>query len=79
MNGGSVDVMPYLLGIIGFLIVYVLNGIKTEIRDVKAAVTRIESDLHKRVSDVDREHSERINDVANRLAHIEATCMAHHK
>ena len=42
MNGGSIEVMPYLLGVIGFLIVYVLQGIKSEIKDVKVSLVRIE-------------------------------------
>jgi hypothetical protein len=61
------EVFPYLLATIGFFAVYVLNGIKSEIREVKETVKSLESDLRGGVSSLDR-----------RVAAIEATCRAYH-
>lgn len=41
----AVQLLPYLTTVIGFLIVYVLNGIKSEIREVKTSVRSLEDDL----------------------------------
>jgi hypothetical protein len=54
--------------IVGFLVVYTLNGIRSEIREIKEKVERIESDLR-----------DRHEDLAERVAKIEANCLALHK
>lgn len=41
----AIQVIPYLATIIGFLIVWILNGIKAEIREVKTSVRTLETDL----------------------------------
>ena len=48
------DIMPYIASLIGFLVVYVLNSIKQEIRDIKTSLTTLEADLHTGVSSLDR-------------------------
>jgi len=44
------ELLPYLTTIIGFLIVYVLNGIKSEIKEVKVSVNSLESDLRENIT-----------------------------
>lgn len=60
---GSIDPVSILLTIVGFLIVFVLNGIKSEIRDTKTAVQNLETDLRGGMSQLDR-----------RVTRIEARC-----
>jgi len=67
-----------LLSVIGFLIVFVLNGIKGEIRDVNMKLEKIESDLHQRVTDVDRRQREQNVEFERRISKIEARCEAKH-
>lgn len=45
MHEVALYVLPYLSTVIGFLIVYVLNGIKTEIKEVKGSVNKLESEF----------------------------------
>ena len=47
-------ILPYLMATIGFLIVYVLNGIKNEIGEVKVSVKGLEVDLRESISSLDR-------------------------
>lgn len=61
------EMLPYLLTLIGFLAVYVLNGIKSEIKDVKLTVQALEKDLRGGVANLDR-----------RVAVIEAKCNINH-
>lgn len=67
-----------LLSIIGFLIVFVLNGIKGEIRDVNEKLEKIETDLHKRVSEVDRRHQDVMVELDRRISKVEARCDVQH-
>ncbi len=55
--------IPYLATIIGFLIVWVLNEIKAEIREVKTTVKSMERDL-----------SDKHSDLENRVVRLEAGC-----
>ena len=48
------EIIPYLTTIIGFLIVYVLNGIKGEIKEVKVGVNALEKDIRETVATLDR-------------------------
>lgn len=59
----ATQLLPYLTTIIGFLIVYVLNGIKAEIKDVKNSVINLEADLRGGITQLDR-----------RVTKIEAGC-----
>ncbi len=70
--------LPYLLAVIGFLIVHVLNGIKSEIGEIKGQISKIEGDLHSRVTDLDRRHQEMAVDIERRVSHIESRCQAEH-
>lgn len=67
-----------LLAVIGFLIVFVLNGIKGEIRDVNDKLEKIESDLHKRVDSIDRRHQDQMVDLDRRVTKVEARCNITH-
>lgn len=49
VNMGA-ELLPYLTTVIGFLIVYVLNGIKSEIKEVKVSVNSLESDLRENIT-----------------------------
>ena len=65
----AVQILPYLTTVIGFLIVWVLNGIKGEIKDVKTTVSSLEKDLRDGMSNLDR-----------RVTKIEAGCdYMHHR
>ncbi len=59
----AINILPYLTTVIGFLIVWVLNGIKGEIKDVKTTVYSLERDLRDGMSNLDR-----------RVTKIEAGC-----
>lgn len=48
----SFNLTHILLATIGFLIVYVLNGIKTEITEVKTTVRNLETNLQTGISDL---------------------------
>ena len=61
-------ITPYLIAAVGFLIVYVLSGIKGEIRDVRKAVNCLESDLRGGLSSMDR-----------RLTAVETRCQMEHE
>lgn len=61
------DVLPYLMAVIGFLIIYVLNGIKGEIKDVKTVVQGLERDMRDGITGLDR-----------RVTAIESRCQAYH-
>ena len=67
METVAVQILPYLTTIIGFLIVWVLNGIKSEIKDVKVSVGNLERDLREDMSLHDR-----------RITKIEAGCAFMH-
>lgn len=64
---GPAEFLPYLTTIIGFLIVYVLNGIKGEIKEVKVSVASLERDLRDGITTLDR-----------RVTKIEAGCQYQH-
>lgn len=61
------ELLPYLMSIIGALVVYVLNGIKAEIKDMKGTVKSLETDLRSGLSQLDR-----------RVSKLEANCDATH-
>lgn len=61
------DILPYLMAVIGFLIIYVLNGIKGEIKDVKTVVQGLERDMREGITGLDR-----------RVTAIESRCQAYH-
>jgi len=63
----ALHVLPYFTTAIGFLIVYVLNGIKAEIKDVKNSVRSLEEDLRGGITQLDR-----------RVTKIEAGCSYMH-
>lgn len=67
-----------MLSVIGFLIVFVLKGIKGEIRDIKVQLSKIEDDLHKRVSEIDRRHQDVMVEHDRRISKIEARCDVTH-
>jgi len=64
----AADILPYLTAVIGFLIVYVLNGIKGEIKEVKTTVNSLERDLRDGITSLDR-----------RVTTIETRCSGMHK
>lgn len=68
MNEVAVQILPYLTTVIGFLIVWVLNGIKGEIKDVKVTVAGLEHDLRDGMAGLDR-----------RVTKIEAGCSYMHR
>jgi hypothetical protein len=77
------DAMPFLLlaigamlSVIGFLIVFVLNGIKGEISDIKGQLTKIEGDLHARVTEIDRRLTDKHTEIDRRVTTVEAHCPA---
>ena len=61
------DLIPYLTTVIGFLIVYVLNGIKSEITEVKVTVNSLEKDIRDSISSIE-----------HRLTAVETRCSMEH-
>lgn len=71
-------VLPYLLAVIGFLIVHVLNGIKGEIKEIKGQLSKIEGDLHGRITASERRQQDHAVETERRLASVEAKCAITH-
>lgn len=61
------EIVPYLLTIIGFLAVYVLNGIKGDIKEVKNTFKTLEKDLRDGFGNLDR-----------RVTALETRCSLYH-
>jgi uncharacterized protein YoxC len=61
------EIIPGLLAVIGFFAVYTLNGIKSEIKEVKTSLQSLETDLREGVTTLDR-----------RVSVIEARCLIKH-
>ena len=61
------EMIPYIMAVLGFLIVFVLNGIKSEIKEVKGSLQALEKDLRDGVASLDR-----------RVSIIEARCEDRH-
>lgn len=51
---GEINVTQMLLTIIGFLIVYTLNGIKGDITSIKGTIASLETDFRGGMSKLDR-------------------------
>lgn len=64
----AAQLIPYFATIIGFLIVWILNGIKTEIREVKTSVRTLEGDLR-------NSH----NDLSSRVTRLETESDYYHR
>lgn len=64
----AAQLVPYLTTVIGFLIVYVLNGIKAEIKEVKTSVKSLELDIRAEQSDL-----------ATRVTRLESGCEFFHR
>lgn len=62
----AAQLIPYFATVIGFLIVWILNGIKTEIREVKTSVHLLESDLRNSYNDL----SSRVTRIESDYAHF---------
>ena len=65
--GQATDFIPYLLALIGFFATYVLNGIRSEIKEVKTSLQSLEKDMREGVASLDR-----------RVSVIEARCSQRH-
>lgn len=63
----ATEILPYLLSIIGFLVVYVLYGIKGEIREVRTSVNALEGELRSGITKLDR-----------RVTVVETRCAGEH-
>ncbi len=63
MQAHAAEIVPYLLTALGFLAVYVLNGIKAEIKEIKSTIGKLEADMRGGVASLDR-----------RVAVVEAKC-----
>lgn len=61
------EIAPYLLSVVGVLLVYVLNGIKTEIKELRVFVASLESELRGGITLLDR-----------RVTVMETKCVAEH-
>jgi hypothetical protein len=61
------DIFPYIAGALGFMAVFILNGIKSEIREVKNSLAGLERDMREGVASLDR-----------RVTRIEARCDEKH-
>lgn len=61
------QILEVLLGSLGFLIVYTLMGIRSEIRDLSVTMKKLENDLRGQLADLDR-----------RVTRVETNCDARH-
>ena len=61
------EIAPYLVSVVGVLLIYVLNGIKSEIRDIKGSLNVLEGDLRSGIASLDR-----------RITVMETKCVAEH-
>jgi hypothetical protein len=75
-----------VMTVIGWLIVRVLNGIENRITEIKTEVSAIrgyidviKSDVHGRVTDLERRHEDKHVEFDRRLTKIEARCEIVHK
>jgi uncharacterized protein YoxC len=59
---------PYLMLALGFLVTYVLNGIRGEIKEIKTTMSNLEKDLRGGITNLDR-----------RVTIVEARCEMEHK
>lgn len=59
--------MTILIGALGFTIAHILNGIKTEIHEIKKSVTSLENDIR-----------DRIDALNVRVAKVETRCELEH-
>lgn len=66
----ELKLVDYLIGIVGFLIVYVLNGIKSEITEVKSTVKNLETNLQEGINGL--EH--RVTALERDMEHVEKRC-----
>ena len=63
----ALEIMPYLSTVIGFLVVYVLNGIKSEIKEIKNSVNNLERDVKDDIKTLD-----------HRITTVETRCTYEH-
>jgi hypothetical protein len=68
-----------VISVVGFLVVQLLNGIRSDIVEIKNYLYKIENDLHSRVNEVDRRHSESLIDIDRRVSKVEARCAVVHQ
>jgi hypothetical protein len=70
-----VEAFPYIMALLGFLAVYVLNGIKSEIKEVKTTVRALEADMRGGVGSLDR----RVTAIESRCMYIHSAPPVHEK
>lgn len=63
----AAELAPYLLTTIGFLLIYVLNGIKGELKELRMFIATLENELRGGIAGLDR-----------RLTVMETKCKAEH-
>ena len=62
------ELLPYLISLLGVMGLYILNGIKGEISEVKVSLSSIEKDLRGGLTELER-----------RVSHLEGVVETHHK
>ena len=60
------ELLPYLISLLGVMGLYILNGIKGEISEVKTSLSRIEIDLRGGITELER-----------RVSHLEGVVTTH--
>lgn len=75
-----------VLTVFGYLVVKVLNGIelrigeiREEVGHIKTYMSKIETDLHGRVTEIERRHDDKYVDLDRRLVGVETRCTVVHK
>lgn len=63
----AAEIAPYLLSMVGFLLVYILYGIKSEIKEIRVFVGSLEGELRGGLAHLDR-----------RLTIVETRCAGEH-
>lgn len=72
------NILEILLTVIGFLVVYTLNGIKGEIKEVKITVKSLEQDLRGGLSGLERRVTDELSDHDRRITRVETRCGGNH-
>lgn len=63
----AADIAPYLLSVTGILLIYILNGIKSEIKEIRVFISTLEGNLRDEMTGLDK-----------RMRSIELRCASEH-
>lgn len=68
-----------LISAMGFMAVYILQGISADIRDVKGQLAVAVPELHDRITVAERRHQDTIIEIDRRVTKVETRCEVAHQ